>query len=409
MMVLQADAPVAASAAEPAPAAVDPALDFYDFNALLTPQERDVRDRMRAFVDSEITPIINPYWERAEFPFQLIPKMAALNLCGGPIQGYGCPGLSSVATGIAGLELARGDASICTFFGVTSGLAMSSIYYCGSEEQKQEWLPALARMDRIGAFGLTEPEIGSDASHLLTTARRVGNTYVLNGAKRWIGNATFADVTIIWARDEETGQVGGFMVEKDTPGFQATPITGKIAKRSVINADIVLDECAVPAANRLPKARSFRDTANILKNTRYGVAWEAIGHAQAAYEIALRYSQKRQQFGKPIAGYQMTQEKLVKMLAEIVAMQLTTWRLSVLRDEGKMTEGQASLAKMNNAAKARQIVALSREILGGNGILLENHIARHFADMEAVYTYEGTNEINTLVVGREITGIAAFV
>ncbi len=408
-MVLQAEAPVTGAAEVAAPVAADPALDFYDFDALLTPQERDVRDRMRAFVDSEITPIINPYWERAEFPFQLIPKLAALNVCGGPIQGYGCPGLSSVATGIAGLELARGDASICTFFGVTSGLAMSSIYYCGSEEQKQAWLPALARMDRIGAFGLTEPEIGSDASHLLTTARKVGNTYVLNGAKRWIGNATFADVTIIWARDEETGQVGGFMVEKDTPGFQATAITGKIAKRSVINADIKLEDCAVPVANRLPKARSFRDTANILKNTRYGVAWEAIGHAQAAYEIALRYSQRRQQFGKPIAGYQLIQEKLVKMLAEIVAMQLTTWRLSVLRDEGKMTEGQASLAKMNNAAKARQCVALGREILGGNGILLENHIARHFADMEAVYTYEGTNEINTLVVGREITGIAAFV
>jgi glutaryl-CoA dehydrogenase len=207
----------------------------------------------------------------------------------------------------------------------------------------------------------------------------------------------------------ESKQVHGFLVEKGTPGFLATPIEGKIAKRAVINADIRLEECAVPAANRLPKAHSFRDTANILKNTRYGVAWEAIGHAQAAYEIALAYSKQRPQFGKPIASYQMIQEKLVKMLAEIVAMQLTTWRLSVLRDQSRMTEGQASLAKMNNAAKARQVVALGREILGGNGILLENHIARHFADMEAVYTYEGTNEVNTLVVGREITGIAAFV
>ncbi len=388
--------------------AVEPALDFYEFDELLTPEEREVRDRVRAFVDAEVTPIINGYWERAEFPFVLIPKLAALRVCGGPIQGYGCPGFSSVAAGLVGLELARGDASICTFFGVTSGLTMSSILYCGSEEQKQRWLPALARMDAIGAFGLTEPEIGSDAAHLLTTVRRVGDTYVLDGAKRWIGNATFADVTVIWARDAETAQVQGFLVEKDTPGFLATPIMGKIAKRAVINADIVLDHCVVPAANRLPGARSFRDTATILKNTRYGVAWEAIGHAQAAYEIALRYSRARRQFGKPIGGHQLIQEKLVHMLAEIVAMQLTTWRLSVLRDAGRMTEGQASLAKMNNAAKARQVVALGREILGGNGILLDHHVARHFADMEAVYSYEGTNEINTLIVGREITGIAAF-
>lgn len=404
-----ATAPSAAPETVEPVSAPDPALDFYEFDSLLTPQERDVRDRVRAVMEADVKPIINRYWERAEFPFELIPKLAALNIAGGPIKGYGCPGLSSVASGVAALEMARGDASVCTFFGVTSGLAMSSIYYCGSEEQKQYWLPALARMDAIGAFGLTEPHIGSDASHLQTTVRKVGDSYVINGAKRWIGNATFADVVVIWARDVESKQVHGFLVEKGTPGFFATPIEGKIAKRAVINADIRLEECAVPASARLPKAHTFRDTANILKNTRYGVAWEAIGHAQAAYEIALAYSKQRPQFGKPIASYKMIQEKLVKMLAEIVAMQLTTWRLSVLRDQGRMTEGQASLAKMNNAAKARQVVALGREILGGNGILLENHIARHFADMEAVYTYEGTNEVNTLVVGREITGIAAFV
>ncbi len=389
--------------------AVDHALDFYQFDALLTPEELEIRDRVRAFADTEVVPIINPYWERAEFPFEIIPKLAALNICGGPIKGYGCPGMSSVAAGLIGAELSRGDGSICTFFGVTSGLAMSSIYYCGSEEQREQWLPAMARMEKIGAFGLTEPHVGSDASHIQTTARLEGDTYVLNGAKRWIGNATFADVTIIWAQDAETGQIGGFLVEKDTPGFTATKMEGKLAKRALLNADIKLENCVIPATNKLPKARSFRDTANVLKNTRYGVAWEGVGHAQAAYEIALRYSQQRQQFGKPIAGYQMIQEKLVKMLAEIVAMQLTTWRLSVLRDEGTMTEGQASLAKMNNAAKARQVVAMGREILGGNGILLEYHLARHYADMEAVYTYEGTNEINTLVVGREITGVPAFV
>lgn len=389
--------------------ATDPALDFYQFDLLLTAEERELRDRVREFMQREVTPIINDYWERAEFPFELIPKLAELGICGGTIQGYGCPGLSSVATGVVASEMAKVDGSICTFVGVTSGLAMSSIYYCGSEEQKQHWLPQLARMEKIGAFALTEPEIGSDASHIQTTARRDGDSYVLNGAKRWIGNATFADVVVVWARNAETNQVNGFLVEKGTPGFAATVIEGKIAKRALLNADITLTDCRIPLSNKLAKANSFRDTATVLANTRFGVAWEGVGHAEAAYEIALRYSQQRKQFGKPIGSYQLIQEKLVKMLAEIVAMQLTTWRLSVLRDQGLMTDGQASLAKMNNAAKARQIVALAREICGGNGILLENHIARHFADVEAVYTYEGSNEINTLVVGREITGLSAFV
>lgn len=388
--------------------AIDQALDFYLFDELLTPEEREIRDRVRAFCDEEVIPIINPYWERAEFPFELIPKLAQLNIAGGPIQGYGCPGMSSVAAGLIGAELSRGDGSICTFFGVTSGLAMSSIYYCGSEEQRQQWLPAMARMEKIGAFGLTEPWIGSDASHLLTKATRVGDRYVLNGAKRWIGNASFADVVVIWARDEESGQVGGFLVEKGTPGFEAKVIEGKIAKRSVLNADITLTNCEIPESNRLAKAFSFKDTANVLKNTRYGVAWEGVGHSMAAFEYAREYALKRQQFGRPIAGFQLIQQKLVQMLGEITAMQLVCWRLSKLRDEGKMTEGMASLAKQQCAARARQVVALGREILGGNGILLENHVARHFADVEAVYTYEGTNEVNTLVVGREITGIQAF-
>lgn len=389
--------------------ATDPALDFYQFDLLLTDEEREIRDRVREFMEREVKPIINDYWERAEFPFELIPKLAELNVCGGTIKGYGCPGMSSVASGLVASEMARVDGSICTFLGVTSGLAMSSIYYCGSEEQKEYWLPQLARMEKIGAFALTEPNIGSDASHLQTTARRDGDSYVLNGAKRWIGNATFADVIIVWARDEETNGVCGYLVEKGTPGFEATLIEGKIAKRALWNADVILNECRIPAANKLAKTKSFRDTATVLANTRYGVAWEGVGHAEAAYEMALRYSQERRQFGKPIGANQLIQEKLVKMLAEVVAMQLTTWRLSVLRDQGLMTDGQASLAKMNNAAKARQIVAVAREIFGGNGILLENHIARHFADVEAVYTYEGSNEVNMLVVGREITGFAAFV
>jgi len=384
-------------------------LDFYLFDELLTDEERTLRDRVRAFCDEEVVPIINPYWERAEFPFELIPKLAELNICGGTIEGYGCPGLSSVATGIAGMELARGDGSVCTFFGVTSGLAMGSIYYCGSEAQKQEWLPKLAKMEKIGAFGLTEPWIGSDASHIQTTAKRVGDRYVLNGVKRWIGNATFADVTVIWARNEETGQINGFLVEKDTPGFDPQPMHGKLPRRALINAQITLDNCEIPEANLLQNSRSFKDTATVLKNTRYGVAWEAVGHSLAAFDYAREYTLKRQQFGKPLAGFQLIQQKLVQILGEVTAMQLMCWRLSKMRDAGTMTEGMASLAKQYCAEKGRKVVALGRETLGGNGVLLEYHIARHFADMEATYTYEGTNEINTLVVGREITGVQAFV
>lgn len=383
-------------------------LDFYLFEELLTDEEREYRERVRAFCDEAVIPLINPYWERAEFPFELIPKLAALNVVGGTIQGYGCPGMSSVAAGLVGMELSRGDGSIATFFTVTSALVTTSLFLCGSEEQRRQWLPALAKLEKIGAFALTEPHFGSDASHMQTTARRVGDRYVLNGAKRWIGNATFADVTIIWARDEATGQVGGFLVEQGTPGFEAKPIEGKIAMRSLINADITLDNCEIPESNRLAKASSFKDIANVLKNTRYTVAWQAVGHALAAFELAREYALNRKQFGRPIASFQLIQQKLVQMLGEVTSMQLLTWRLSRLRDEGKMTDGMASLAKQSNATRARGVVALGREILGGNGVLLENHMARHFADMEAVYTYEGSNEINTLVVGREITGIQAF-
>lgn len=386
-------------------------LDYYLFDSLLSDDERALRDKIRAFCDEEVAPIINDYWERAAFPFELVPKLAGLGVVGGTIAGYGCPGLSHVAVGLGAAELSRGDGSIETFVGVTSGLAMQSIYLCGSEEQKQRWLPPMARLERIGAFGLTEPEVGSDASHIRTTARREGDRYVLNGAKRWIGNASFADVVVIWAKDEETGKVGGFLVERGSPGFEAQVIGGKIAKRSVLNAAITLTNCEVPEANRLPMARSFRETAAVLKATRFGVAWEGVGHATAAFEIAREYALRREQFGRPIAAFQLVQQKLVAMLGELTAIQLLAWRLSKLLDERPeaVTEGMASLAKQQCAARARQVVAWGRELLGGNGILLENHLARHFADMEAVYTYEGTNEINTLVVGREITGIAAFV
>jgi glutaryl-CoA dehydrogenase len=382
-------------------------LDFYRIDDLLEPQEREVRDRVRSFCDKQVLPIINDYWERAEFPFELVPRLAELGLAGGTIQGYGCPGLSEVAAGLVAMELARADGSVCTFFGVHSGLAMQSIALLGSEEQKQRWLPAMARLEKIGAFALTEPKHGSDAVALETSARRDGDHYVLDGAKRWIGNASFADLVIVWARDED-GKVGGFVVEKGTPGFQASVMRGKAAKRAVWQAEITLDGVRVPAANRLARSSGFSATAKVLAATRYGVAWEAVGHAQAAFESALAYATQREQFGTPIAGFQLVQAKLAKMLGELTAMQLLTLRLSQLARSGEMTDGMASLAKMHNAATARRLVADARDILGGNGILLENHVARHQADMEAVFTYEGTDSIQSLIVGREITGLSAF-
>ncbi len=386
-----------------------PRPDFYAIDDLLTAEEIAVRDRVRAFVDAEVTPIMTLYWERAEFPMQLVPKLRALNIAGGALQGYGCPGFSAVADGLIGAELARGDGSVEVFFGVHSALTMTSIALCGSEEQKARWLPPLARMDLLGAFGLTEPGNGSDAAHLQTSARRDGNAYILDGAKRWIGNGHLADVVVIWARDEADGKVGAFLVEKGTPGYTAELMAGKAALRALGNADITLSGVRVPVENRLELGRDFRDTGRVLTATRYGVACSALGHAMACYEAALAYATKRPQFGKPIAGFQLIQQKLVWMLTEITGMQLLCWRLGRLLDEGKMTAEQASLAKLNNAAKARKIAADARDIMGGNGILLDNIVARHQADMEAVYSYEGTDHVQTLIVGRKITGVQAFV
>jgi glutaryl-CoA dehydrogenase len=384
-------------------------VDYYNLDDMLTPEVRELRYTVRKFMQMEVEPIINAYWERAEFPTELIPKLAGLGLGGAQIVGYGCAGLSNVGMGIVGMELARGDASISTFFGVQCGLAMGSIFFCGNEAQKEKWLPPMARFEKLGCFGLTEPASGSDASHPATTARRDGDHWVLNGSKRWIGNGTMADVAVIWAKEEESGQVQGFLVELPNPGFKATKIEGKIAKRCIINADITLDNVRIPLDAKLEYANNFRDAAKVLMVTRVGVAWEAVGAAMASYEYALDYAKKRMTFGKPIGAHQMIQEKLVKMLGNITSMQLMMLRLSQLADEWKLTNGQASLAKVHCSAMARETVALGREILGGNGILLENHVVRHFSDMEAVYTYEGTNEINTLVVGRDITGFNAIV
>jgi glutaryl-CoA dehydrogenase len=381
--------------------------DLFGLDGLLTEEEREVRERVRAFSDAEVIPIMADCWERGEFPFQLVPKLAALSICGDTIKGYGCAGLSAVGAGLAAMELARGDGSIYTFFGATSGFAINTIFNLGSEDQKEKWIPGMARLEKLGAFALTEPEHGSDAVMIETKARREGDEYVIDGKKRWIGNGTVADVIIIWTRDEN-GELGGFLVEKGSPGLQASGITGKASKRPGIQADLSLEGVRVPVGNRLPGARTFKDTTSALAVVRCGVAWEALGHAIAVYETALAYTRERKQFGRPIASFQLVQDKLAKMLADITTMFLLCIQLGRRAEAGKMTDVAASLAKMNNAQKARRICLDTRDIMGGNGTLYEYHVARHWADMEAVYTYEGTDSINSLIVGREITGYSAF-
>ena len=384
--------------------------DFYAIGLTLSQPDQALLSRVRDFMEAEVSPIINRYWVREEFPHQLIPGFAALNIAGLAYQGYGCPGKSTVLDGMVAMEMGRVDCSIATFFGVHSGLAMGSIYLCGSEEQKQRWLPPMARMEKIGAFGLTEPEVGSGtAGGLTTTARRDGDTWVLNGQKKWIGNATFSDVTVIWARDLADNQVKGFLVEKDTPGFRPEKIRDKIALRVMQNALITLDNCRVSEANRLQNANSFRDTAAVLRMTRAGVAWQAVGCARGAFELSLKYAQEREQFGRPIGRFQLVQDLLVRMLGNITASQCMVLRLSQMQDAGTMRDEHASLAKAFCTVKMRETVGFARELLGGNGILLDNQVGRFVADAEAIYSYEGTREMNTLIVGRAITGFSAFV
>jgi glutaryl-CoA dehydrogenase len=384
--------------------------DFYQIARLLSKEEQLLLGRVRAFMEAQVAPIINHYWVRAAFPFDILPAFRALGIAGTPYHGYGCPGKSTLLDGFVTMELARVDPSIATFYGVHGGLAMGSIYLCGSEEQKQRWLPPMARLEAIGAFGLTEPEVGSGAAGgLTTTARREGDTWVLSGQKKWIGNATFADLTVIWARDLADNQVKGFVVEKGTPGFSTEKLEDKIALRVVQNALITLDEVRVPEVNRLQEANSFRDTARVLKMTRANVAWQAVGCARGAYEHALAYAQRREQFGRAIGRFQLVQDLLVRMLGNITASQCMVVRLSQLQDAGVMKDEHAALAKAFCTVKMRETVGYARELLGGNGILLEEHVGRFVADAEAIYSYEGTREINTLIVGRAITGFSAFV
>jgi glutaryl-CoA dehydrogenase len=382
--------------------------DYFRIGDQLTAEERDYWRRTRDFVDDEVLPVINVYWERAEFPWPLVEQMSKLDIVGDGIAGYGCPPMSPIAAGLVHMELNRGDGSLGTFLGVQAGLAMRSIAMLGSDTQKQRWLPAMARLEKIGAFALTEPAHGSDAVALETSARRDGGGWVIDGTKKWIGNGTIADVVVVWARDTADGRVKGFLVEKGTPGYRARRIDGKGSLRAVWQAEIELTNLRVPEENRLPGARSFADAGAVLAGTRNTVAWSALGHAVAAYDAARSYCEQRTQFGKPLVSFQIVQERLVRMLAEICSMQLYCLRLGRLIEEGQLSDTIAALAKMNNTSKARQVIAEARDLLGGNGILLDFHVMRHFADMEAIHTYEGTETIQTLIVGRDITGVGAF-
>jgi glutaryl-CoA dehydrogenase len=382
--------------------------DYFRIADQLTPEELNYLQRTRAFVDDEVLPVINDYWERAEFPWPLVKKMAGLGIVGDGIAGYGCPPMSPIASGLIHMELNRGDGSLGTFVGVQAGLAMQSIAMLGSEEQKQRWLPAMARLETIGAFALTEPTHGSDSVGLEASARREGDVWVVNGVKKWIGNGTIADVVVVWARDEADRRVKGFLVEKGTPGYNARKIEGKGSLRAVWQAEISLDDVRVPEGNRLPGARTFKDTARVLVSTRTACAFAALGHAVSGFDAALSYAKRRVQFGKPLVSFQIVQERLVKMLAEVTAMQLYCMQIAWLAEQGQLADTLAGLAKMHNTSKARKVLAEARDLLGGNGILLDLHVIRHMADIEAIHTYEGTETMQTLIVGRDITGVSAF-
>ncbi|MGA2883473.1 MAG: acyl-CoA dehydrogenase family protein [Bryobacteraceae bacterium] len=387
-----------------------PNSDFYELVETLPAEELAVVKQVRTFMETKVAPIITKYWIEDSFPFELLPALKELNLGGVGLQGYGCRGGSGLLAGLVAMEMARVDTSIATFFGVHSGLAMSSIYLGGSEEQKQKWLPPMARLEKVGCFGLTEPLVGSGASGgLTTTAKRDGDAWIINGQKRWIGNSPWCDIAIIWARDVADNQVKAFIVEnKATPGFKVEKMQNKIALKVVQNGQITMENCRIPEENRLQGDNSFRDTAKVLRGTRYFVSWEATGCAMGAYENALKYAQERLQFGKPIGSFQLVQDLLARMLGNITASQCLVVRMAQLEAEGKMTDAHAALSKAFCTAKCRETVAWAREVCGGNGIIADYNVGRFFADAEALYTYEGTYQMQNLIVGKAVTGLSAF-
>jgi alkylation response protein AidB-like acyl-CoA dehydrogenase len=403
--------PVATKPVKPPKTLPAPNSDFYELYETLSAEELATVKRVRAFMESKVAPIVTKYWTEDAFPFELLPAIKELGIGGLGMHGYEGAGGSLALLGFTLMEIARVDASIATFVGVHVGLSMGSIYIDGSEEQKQKWLPQMARFEKIGCFGLTEPLVGSGASGgLTTTAKREGDTWILNGEKRWIGNAPWCDVSVIWARDLADNQVKGFIVEnKTTPGFSVEKIQNKVSLKIVQNGHITLKDVRVPESNRLLGGNSFRDTAKVLKMTRYAVAWMATGCAMGAYEAALKYSQERLQFGKPIASFQLVQDLLAKMITNITASQCLIARQAQLLAEGKLSDAHAALAKAFATAKCRETVAWAREVFGGNGIVADYKAARFFNDAEALYSYEGTYQMQNLIIGKAVTGLSAFV
>ena len=384
----------------------DLATDYLDIDFLLTEQEIDLRSQVRQFVDDRIRPNINSWYEEAVFPQDLVKEMGSLGLLGMHLKGYGCGGRTAVEYGIAAMELEAGDSGIRTFVSVQGSLAMSAISKFGSEEQKQQWLPGMAAGELIGCFGLTEPTAGSDPANMLTRAERKGSGWVLNGAKRWIGLASIADVAIIWAGTDEG--IRGFVVPTDTEGFLATPISEKLSMRASIQCDITLDDVRLPDSAVLPGVVGLRGPFSCLNEARYGILWGAMGAARDAYQAALAYASDRTQFGKPIASFQLTQQKLVDMVLAIQKGTLVALQTGRLKDAGRLRPEQISFGKLNNVRQAIEICRSARNILGGNGITLEYSPLRHANNLESVRTYEGTDEIHALIMGRAITGIPSF-
>jgi len=381
-------------------------VDFYRIDDLLTEEERLVQSTVSRFVDDRFLPIVADHFERASFPMEIVPDLARLGVFGMHLQGYGAAGLSNVMYGLACQELERGDSGLRSFVSVQGSLCMFPIHRYGSEEQKQRWLPFMARGEVIGCFGLTEPEFGSNPAGMATRARREGGDWVISGTKRWITNGNVAHLAIVWARTEEG--IRGFLVETGTRGFQAREIHHKLSMRASVTSELVLDDVRVPARNELPGAQGLKAPLSCLNEARYGITWGVLGAAIACYRSALDYAKARVQFDRPIAGYQLTQEKLVNMLTEITKGQLLALQLGRLKDQGKATATQISMAKLNNVREALQIAREARTILGANGISLEYPVMRHMNNLETVLTYEGTSEIHMLAIGEEITGLSAF-
>ena len=383
-------------------------LDLYLVEELYTDEERMVRDAVREWVDERILPNIETWAWEGRFPMELIPEMAQLNLFGATFSEYGLPGLSNVAYGLVMQELERGDSGLRSFVSVQSALVMYPIMTWGSQEQKDKWIPRLAKGEAIGCFGLTEPDFGSNPGAMRTRARRVGNDWVLSGEKAWITNGSIADVAVVWAKDED-GVIRGFLVEKGTPGFATYEHKGKYSLRASVTSQLAFTDCVVPEANRLPGAAGLKCPLSCLTQARYGIAWGALGSALATFHAALDYAKTRKQFGdRPIASHQIIQERLVWMANEITKGQLMVWRLGRLKDEGRASFVQVSQAKRNSCWVARECAKLAREIHGANGVVNEYPVMRHLMNIESVYTYEGTHDMHTLILGEFLTGIPAF-